>query len=1044
MVDNINTNFQLTKEMLERLSTSKEMSCGLFADSTALNTAYPSPTVGMWALVGKESPFAIYRCSTDGTWADTGETYTSEIDLTGYVTEEEFDPIADIVLGGDVEVTEDIEVLNGIVANTNYTGYWLTDNTLDYRVGDKLLGVYVSSTGSASSDKCYLRIVNNSAVRIDSIDLGSPSTSETYVDLSARNIIIQEGDVIIMQCLPYKSMATENRFARYNDKGALIGYNNAYGYTMKIKVQRTHAERTGSILERMTADEKAISAATELAQEAYDLASQQDEPTHDVYKRDGEDELSATPTSAKLGAAVYTTLFSEDKTFNTVIVRGVKASAACTAQWRVYAYPNTSTNMADYLPPSGNIGNSHTLLSSGTVVIGTESKDLVIELQGKVTCPADNQVIVYLVCETATLSLGIPMTPVTDTHYTYTCNLEDTWTAWWSRGAEIYKVCAPVLRYESSVITRQTVEEMIEEALEDIDIKTPEWKIVLPDTIHVLVGGEINLWNDGISLPLDNGLKSPLNYSVQWTSSMDGVIRRNSRGVCIRPTQTGAFTLTCRMYTNDGELLIDEKTIKIVAVAKNALNSAKNIVCIGSSSCPGTTHYIDEILSDTARYTGTRPTFWGTLTEQGTKHEGHGGWKWSQFWGSASPGGVTNPLYDPSVGHASASYYRNTLGMGSAKFDLVFFQLGLNDFIQLIGPTPKTVAEYRSAYTMQLSVLPAMKSLIEEFLADNPDCKIILALPYICNNSGGHSTAATYASLEFAKASYAMRLEYLSFLETHPSVILSAGHQMIDRWYGFVMDSYMTSASSYRAYQQTDIRPHDIIHCGAVGYRQYAEGFVASIIAALGTTSETETSCGYDTGDVIASNVNPASPSVSAVDQTARDAAAAAQTTANMANTTANAASTTANAAQTTANEANAKKAVVQFDSILDGTTPTPMEGDETVNCSIVVYAEGDKRFYGKTSSASSSFYAKWNGYNNYVDTTNSNKPHGDRVYRCADNGVSYIFAEDELQRIDDGAYSLASAALPASAIWSGTQAQYDALSAAQKAAVIAFIEEEE
>lgn len=50
-----------------------------------------------------------------------------------------------------------------------------------------------------------------------------------------------------------------------------------------------------------------------------------------------------------------------------------------------------------------------------------------------------------------------------------------------------------------------------------------------------------------------------------------------------------------------------------------------------------------------------------------------------------------------------------------------------------------------------------------------------------------------------------------------------------------------------------------------------------------------------------------------------------------------------------------------------------------------------------------------------------------------------------------DSAYTLANtanttanAALPASTIWSGTQAQYDALTAAQKAAVIAFIEEEE
>ncbi len=85
MVDGINSNFTLTKEMLERLSVSKDMSCGLFGTSTELTTAYPSPTVGMWALVGSTSPFAVYRCSTAGIWADTGETYTSEIDMTDYV-----------------------------------------------------------------------------------------------------------------------------------------------------------------------------------------------------------------------------------------------------------------------------------------------------------------------------------------------------------------------------------------------------------------------------------------------------------------------------------------------------------------------------------------------------------------------------------------------------------------------------------------------------------------------------------------------------------------------------------------------------------------------------------------------------------------------------------------------------------------------------------------------------------------------------------------------------------------------------------------------
>lgn len=49
----------------------------------------------------------------------------------------------------------------------------------------------------------------------------------------------------------------------------------------------------------------------------------------------------------------------------------------------------------------------------------------------------------------------------------------------------------------------------------------------------------------------------------------------------------------------------------------------------------------------------------------------------------------------------------------------------------------------------------------------------------------------------------------------------------------------------------------------------------------------------------------------------------------------------------------------------------------------------------------------------------------------------------DNAYTLADTANTTANAALPASTIWSGTQAQYDALTAAQKAAVIAFIEEE-
>ena len=98
MVDNINANFQLTKEMLERLEVTKDHAVGLFSTLATLQAAYPSPEVGDWALVGDTTPFAVYKCATAGSWSDTGGTYDGgEIDLTDYATKAEFDGIKDVV-----------------------------------------------------------------------------------------------------------------------------------------------------------------------------------------------------------------------------------------------------------------------------------------------------------------------------------------------------------------------------------------------------------------------------------------------------------------------------------------------------------------------------------------------------------------------------------------------------------------------------------------------------------------------------------------------------------------------------------------------------------------------------------------------------------------------------------------------------------------------------------------------------------------------------------------------------------------------------------
>lgn len=119
MVTNINANFQLTKEMLERLEITKDKSVGLFSTLASLQATYPSPEVGDWALVGDSTPFAVYKCTTAGTWSDTGGTYDGgSIDLSDYVTKEEFD-------GLDAKISTDgaYTSISGLLVNRGWVRY---------------------------------------------------------------------------------------------------------------------------------------------------------------------------------------------------------------------------------------------------------------------------------------------------------------------------------------------------------------------------------------------------------------------------------------------------------------------------------------------------------------------------------------------------------------------------------------------------------------------------------------------------------------------------------------------------------------------------------------------------------------------------------------------------------------------------------------------------------------------------------------------------------------------------------------------------------
>ena len=87
---NANTNFSLLKIAVDLLEHSIEHSRGYFTSASALTTAFPSPAVGDWAIVEVSGSPVIYKCSTRGTWSNSGTEWAGgSVDLTEYAQKAE-------------------------------------------------------------------------------------------------------------------------------------------------------------------------------------------------------------------------------------------------------------------------------------------------------------------------------------------------------------------------------------------------------------------------------------------------------------------------------------------------------------------------------------------------------------------------------------------------------------------------------------------------------------------------------------------------------------------------------------------------------------------------------------------------------------------------------------------------------------------------------------------------------------------------------------------------------------------------------------------
>lgn len=413
---------------------------------------------------------------------------------------------------------------------------------------------------------------------------------------------------------------------------------------------------------------------------------------------------------------------------------------------------------------------------------------------------------------------------------------------------------------------------------------TQDIKIQIPDKVFAVVGTELNIWNDAVTLSIDRGLQSPLNYYVEWNCAKGKVFNRCFR---IKPvaTDVGTYNCTCTIYDMNG-VQLDSKIFQLI-ILPNTNSLPKNILFVGDSTGTGTYQGIVADFNDANRFSG--------ATKPQIHDESTGGWHWGLYSGEGvvyqrvqvsgigslnvgaqyvdgqnnlfdikevniteGSGNVLigkvyrppygyNPLTIPSGaltkvsgnGDSTFSYNNGVNEAGNPfwntaenKLDIAFYRnnKGISDKFDMVifqlGINSNNVINTDGEMERQIL------SLYSAFMIDNPNCLFVLGCTPQSTND--HSAAgANYGAnkgwgLEYAKNEYKIRDLYFSLAdnEEYPNIKVIGENLCIDRWYG-----YPTAERDISDRVSEDETVHtNYVHPASSGYAQLGDAVFASII----------------------------------------------------------------------------------------------------------------------------------------------------------------------------------------------------------------------
>ncbi len=255
--------------------------------------------------------------------------------------------------------------------------------------------------------------------------------------------------------------------------------------------------------------------------------------------------------------------------------------------------------------------------------------------------------------------------------------------------------------------------------------------VFLAKEYHLVVGDNFQLFYRSIVQAVN-----PYGYYIRLTGKVGHAYNRYFEFLPEESDAGKTYDLKVEVCDNNGNVFGEASTKLVVNKNKISPIATKNVLCVGDSL----TVSGDWVKQGSSKYTaaGGKINLLGTITSNGVKHEGHGGWQWSTFINDDS-----SPFRSTKTA-SKVSFKEYCDKNGFTQLDEVYFLLTWNG----VGGSFRT-------FDFSSEPMRSAKVIIDQLHTEYPNVKItLLSIPLPSLNAGlgayytlGQSYADNYGQL---------------------------------------------------------------------------------------------------------------------------------------------------------------------------------------------------------------------------------------------------------------------------------------------------------